>query len=77
VVTDFMALREQMKNNKSGKLVSTSELLDWVKVLQKTYADKPDDLPTITEQLLFPSVLLKTLTDYTLFGPAPDEEENE
>ena len=77
VVTDFMALREQMKTNKSGKLVSTSELLDWVEMLQKAYANQPDELPAVTEQLLFPSVLLKTLTDYTLYGPAPDEAENE
>ncbi|MCB8978891.1 MAG: MoxR family ATPase [Ardenticatenaceae bacterium] len=76
-VTDFMALREKMKNNKSGKPVSTSELLDWVEMLQKTYADRPDELPPIAEQLLFPSVLLKTLTDYTLFGPEPNENEHE
>ena len=76
-VTDFMTLREKMKNNKSGKPVSTSELLDWVEMLQKTYADRPDELPPIAEQLLFPSVLLKTLTDYTLFGPEPNENEHE
>ena len=76
-VTDFMALREKMKNNKSGKPVSTSELLDWVEMLQKTYSDRPDELPPIAEQLLFPSVLLKTLTDYTLFGPEPNENEHE
>ncbi|MCP4421291.1 MAG: MoxR family ATPase [Chloroflexi bacterium] len=75
-VTEFMSLRQQMTNSKSGKLVSTSELLDWVKMLQKTYAKKPDEIPAVTEQLLFPSVLLKTLTDYTLFGPAPDEADD-
>ena len=73
VVTEFMNLRELMTNNKNGKLVSTSELLDWVKMLQKAYAEKPDEIPAVTEQLLFPSVLLKTLTDYTLYGPVPDE----
>lgn len=76
-VKQFIDLRKLMKNNKSGKLVSTSELLDWVKMLQTTYATRPDELPAVTEQLLFPSVLLKTLTDYTLYGPAPDEAENE
>lgn len=77
VVKEFTDLRTLMKTNKSGKLVSTSELLDWVKMLQKSYADRPDELPVVTEQLLFPSVLLKTLTDYTLYGPAPDEENDE
>jgi MoxR-like ATPase len=77
VVTEFMSLREQMKNNKGGKLASTSELLDWVKILQKTYAKTPEAIPAVTEQLLFPSVLLKTLTDYTLYGPTPDEADDD
>ncbi len=76
-VKQFRELRDLMKNNKSSKLVSTSELLDWVKILKKPYGNKPDDMPAVTEQLLFPSVLLKTLTDYTLYGPAPEENENE
>ena len=77
VVTEFLSLREQMRNNKSGKLVSTSELLDWVAMLQTSYADRPNELPAFSEQLLFPSVLLKTLTDYTLYGPAPDESNDD
>jgi len=76
-VEEFINLRELMKTNKGGKLVSTSELLDWVPMLQKIYGKKPEQLPAITEQLLFPSVLLKTLTDYTLYGPAPEENNDE
>lgn len=73
LVADFVQLRKRMQRDKSGKLVSTSELIDWVKMVKRDYYDRQDEIPAVEEQLLFPSVLLKTLTDYTLYGPQEDE----
>ncbi|MBP6472826.1 MAG: MoxR family ATPase [Chloroflexi bacterium] len=75
-VAAFANLRLKMKNDKSAKKVSTSELIDWVKIMKLRYRQQAQPWPTFTDELLFPSVLLKTLTDYTSYGP-PEAEEDE
>lgn len=71
-VDKFLALRTTMENDKSGKKVSTSELLDWIKIMKLRYYAQ-GQWPTLTDELLFPSVLLKTLTDYTRYAPRETE----
>ncbi len=59
----FLELRQQMKDGRADKLVSTSEIIDWVHAL--IARDKtPDD---IKSGLLYPGVVLKTLSDYRRF----------
>jgi len=55
-VRRFQHLRDQMAG-KAGKKVSTSELLDWFKVLRRYPADQA--LAMLNGQLPFPEVLLK------------------
>ena len=57
----------------SSKKVSTSELIDWVKMLKKQFHDAGKPLPQLTAELLFPSVLLKNRDDYNRYtgGTAP------
>lgn len=70
VVNRFWQLREQMVKDKphGGKKISTSELLDWIKVLTQEYYNEGKKLPPIDQELLFPSVLLKNLTDYVRYS---------
>ena len=68
-VTQFRELRKKMHDNKSTKKVSTSELIDWVRIMKKRTKDKEKPWPSLKEELLFPSVLLKTLTDMDRYGP--------
>lgn len=67
----FNKLRKSLiaEKKSGGKLVSTSELLDWCKVLS-CYADDPSYSEAIHEgldQLPFSSVLLKTWEDHQRF----------
>ena len=61
-VKRFAELREKMVKGKSGKKVSTSELLDWVAVLQQFPQDEV--LKQLEGDLLFPEVLLKKWEDH-------------
>jgi MoxR-like ATPase len=65
-VTRFTNLREQMEPEKRhyGKLVSTSELIDWVKILRRSEVKGSE----LTAELLFPSVLLKSREDQSRYG---------
>jgi hypothetical protein len=67
-VIRFLALRQQMQAEKRdiGKKVSTSELIDWFRVL-KLYPQN-EVLSKLNERVLYPSVLLKSEDDYSRFG---------
>ena len=64
----FIELRRQMREDKgeTGKRVSTSELLDWFRVLQNYRGD--DMLDRLTRELLYPGVLLKSWDDYRRYA---------
>ncbi|BAY26834.1 ATPase [Calothrix sp. NIES-2100] len=68
IIDRFLELREQMRRDKgeAGKKVSTSELMDWVRILK----DHPDDeiLTKLKTELLYPGVLLKSWDDYRRYG---------
>ena len=63
-VERFLALREQMQKDKThaGKMVSTSELIDWFKVLRR----EPEDevLAKLKGKLPYAGVLLKRWEDH-------------
>ena len=62
-VARFSELREQMQRERGvRKKVSTSELIDWVKVL-KRYSEE-EALAKLEGQLPFPEVLLKSWEDH-------------
>jgi MoxR-like ATPase len=61
-VARFKELREKMEKGKSGKKVSTSELLDWFAVLRQFPED--DMLKQLNGELPFPEVLLKKWEDH-------------
>lgn len=64
VVERFTQLRKQMEKEKgkAGKMVSTSELIDWFAVLR----DNPEDdlLKQLRGELPYPGVLLKSWKDH-------------
>lgn len=64
IIDRFLELREEMRRDKgeAGKKVSTSELMDWVRIL----SHHPDDeiLTKLKTELLYPGVLLKSWDDY-------------
>ncbi|MBO3459359.1 MoxR family ATPase [Aetokthonos hydrillicola Thurmond2011] len=73
IVNKFSHLREEMekKNGKSGKKVSTSELLDWVKaIIYEIDKDKNKnkEVSRLFDQELHPGVLLKSWEDYQNFA---------
>ena len=61
-VNRFTELRQKMEKGKSGKKVSTSELLDWFAVLHQFPQDEV--LKQLEEELPFPEVLLKKWEDH-------------
>ncbi|MBD1944364.1 MoxR family ATPase [Coleofasciculus sp. FACHB-712] len=61
-VNRFTELRRKMEKGKSGKKVSTSELLDWFAVLHQF--PKDEVLKQLEEELPFPEVLLKKWEDH-------------
>jgi MoxR-like ATPase len=61
-VKRFTELRQKMEKGKSGKKVSTSELLDWFAVLHQFPEDEV--LQQLEEELPFPEVLLKKWEDH-------------
>lgn len=71
----FNLLRQKMEQDKpqGSKTVSTSELLDWVKILKSNYYDPKKDeegfaFPAMAQELLFPSVLLKNFADFAQYS---------
>ncbi len=73
-VTRFQSLREQMEKDigKTGKKVSTSELIDWFTILRKYPEDKA--LEKLKGELPFAGVLLKYWKDYRYYLGSPEEE---
>ncbi|MCT7953139.1 MoxR family ATPase [Ancylothrix sp. C2] len=61
-VKRFTELRRKMEKGKSGKKVSTSELLDWFAVLHQF--PKDEVLKQLEGELPFPEVLLKKWEDH-------------
>jgi MoxR-like ATPase len=68
IITRFVELREEMRRDKgeAGKKVSTSELMDWVKILSHYDADQI--LSKLKTELLYPGVLLKSWDDYRRYA---------
>lgn len=62
VITIFLDLRGKMVKGQTGKKVSTSELIDWFRVLR--YYQVFADMERFYEKLLYPGVLLKSWEDY-------------
>lgn len=64
IIDRFLQLRENMRQDKgdAGKKVSTSELLDWVRVLSHYPEDRV--LEELSRELLAAGVLLKSWQDY-------------
>ncbi|OGO37677.1 MAG: hypothetical protein A2W35_05680 [Chloroflexi bacterium RBG_16_57_11] len=65
VIERFMELRGYMEDAQSTKKVSTSELLDWLKVLR--HYPKNKVLRALAADLLYPGVLLKNIDDFERF----------
>ena len=69
IIDRFLELRQEMRNDKgeTGKIVSTSELLDWIKAL--TDEKNLNDLVVsrLGQELLYPGVLLKNWDDYRVY----------
>jgi len=65
IIRYFMDLRKKMSEDKRRKKVSTSELLDWFKVLQHYIPDEDNLLEELSKKfLLYPGVLIKSWEDY-------------
>ncbi len=68
VIERFLMLREKMAENNAVKKVSTSELLDWFRVLRHYYDQDPDGvLQSLASGLLYPGVLIKNWEDYQTY----------
>ena len=63
IIGYFLKLREKMEKDNRRKKVSTSELLDWFKVLRHYHSDDKI-LDELSEKLLYPGVLIKSWEDY-------------
>ena len=64
-IAAFSHLRDVMAGDESaGKKVSTSELLDWFRVLQHRFPDGETDRRKLLDNLPFSSVLLKSFQDH-------------
>ncbi|MBD2773593.1 AAA family ATPase [Iningainema tapete] len=68
IIERFLALREEMRRDKgeAGKKVSTSELMDWVRILR--HHDDDEILTKLKTELLYPGVLLKSWDDYRRYA---------
>ncbi|MFN6568787.1 MoxR family ATPase [Dendronalium sp. ChiSLP03b] len=68
IIDRFLELREEMRRDKgeAGKKVSTSELMDWVRILSHHQND--EILSKLKTELLYPGVLLKSWDDYRRYG---------
>ncbi|NJN12984.1 MAG: MoxR family ATPase [Richelia sp. RM2_1_2] len=76
-VRRFQLLRKQMEKDigKTGKKVSTSELIDWFTILRKYPEDEA--LKKLEGELPFAGILLKYWKDYRDYLLPPGEEKNE
>ncbi|WP_309230087.1 AAA family ATPase [Oscillatoria sp. FACHB-1407] len=67
IVDRFWELRQEMEaNGRLSKKVSTSELMDWIKVLSHYEGDEV--LSKLKTELLYSGVLLKSWDDYRRYG---------
>jgi MoxR-like ATPase len=68
VINRFLKLREEMRKDKGdgGKKVSTSELMDWFRIL--SHYPQDEVLKKLEKELLYPGVLLKSWDDYRRYG---------
>jgi MoxR-like ATPase len=68
IIDRFLKLREEMRKDKGdgGKKVSTSELMDWFRVL--SHYPQDEVLKKLEQELLYPGVLLKSWDDYRRYG---------
>ena len=68
IIDRFLKLREEMRKDKGdgGKKVSTSELMDWYRVL--SHYPQDEVLKKLEQELLYPGVLLKSWDDYRRYG---------
>ncbi len=68
IIDRFLKLREEMRKDKgdAGKKVSTSELMDWFRVL--SHYPQDEVLKKLEKELLYPGVLLKNWDDYRRYG---------
>lgn len=70
IIERFIGIRKKLEESKiSDKLPSTSELLDWLRVIHYYYFTDQQQLKITTDgklpdEILFPEVLFKTLDDY-------------
>jgi MoxR-like ATPase len=62
VLDAFLRLREEMNKGTTSKKVSTSELIDWFRVLRHQPQD--EIIGKLMGELLYPGVLLKSWDDY-------------
>ncbi|MBD2199427.1 MULTISPECIES: AAA family ATPase [Calothrix] len=71
-VERFTRLREQMEkgSGKTGKKVSTSELIDWFKLLLLY----PEEFANLERKLPFPEALLKYEKDYQQYIPKEEKK---
>ena len=61
-VMRFSALRQEMTQDKAGKKVSTSELIDWFNILSRY--PKDEIIKKLDGKLPFPGLLLKSWEDH-------------
>jgi MoxR-like ATPase len=73
-VARFKQLRDDMQNRGASKRVSTSELIDWVKVLRRPNVSDP--IAKLKGELPFASVLLKDWSDYQTYAATTMVEPN-
>jgi MoxR-like ATPase len=68
IIDRFLQLREEMRKDKgdAGKKVSTSELMDWFRVV--SHYPQDEVLKKLEKELLYPGVLLKSWDDYRRYG---------
>jgi len=75
IIDRFLQLREEMRKDKgdAGKKVSTSELMDWFRVL--SHYSQDEVLAKLGKELLYPGVLLKSWDDYRVYSKRLQSED--
>lgn len=75
IIARFLQLREEMRKDKgdAGKKVSTSELMDWMRVL--SHYPQDEVLKKLEKELLYPGVLLKSWDDYRVYSARMQSED--
>lgn len=69
ITNRFWELRQEMESDgRVGKKVSTSELMDWVRIL--SHYEEDDVLSRLKTELPYPEVLLKNSDDYQFYSQA-------